>query len=356
LLMFSFLVPAISFAQVASSDIAMPPLTCYNIVNNLKYKDRDVNKNGEVTVLQNFLLSKKYMTVNATGYFGVLTLKGVKNFQRTNSISPTGFVGPITRAKIKSLTCPTPNSSSVTVVSPNGGESLVQGKNHTIKWTDSSMSIQADKYDIKLVQYISPSTSDQGVNQFVIAKAVSGYSYDWLVGSNLNKIEDMSGNIIPVGSYKIVVSKSGTNVYDVSDAPFNIVSNSNSTSKGTLYINPANLVVINGYTATLQAMYQPPLPACLSSVPACEMPTPAPYAVKATWTSSDTKIATVDYKDMCPVGAQCLVYQPDYLTASVKGITEGSVVITASYKDLAGSATSAALTANATVVVKNPIR
>ena len=30
---------------------------------------------------------------------------GAKDFQQANGISPTGFVGPITRAKIKALTC-----------------------------------------------------------------------------------------------------------------------------------------------------------------------------------------------------------------------------------------------------------
>lgn len=79
---------------------------CVELSNNLILTDRDSNKNGEVTKLQKFLVSKGYLKENPTGYFGVATLAGVVKFQKENNISPAiGYVGSLTRAKIKALSC-----------------------------------------------------------------------------------------------------------------------------------------------------------------------------------------------------------------------------------------------------------
>ena len=64
---------------------------------NLRYR----NYGDQVIALQNILIKQGYLTSQATGYFGVLTLKAVKDFQRANEITPTGFVGPLTRAALE---------------------------------------------------------------------------------------------------------------------------------------------------------------------------------------------------------------------------------------------------------------
>lgn len=217
-LMLAILVPAVSFAQTTQTTTSTT--TCVSLNNNLRFGSRDSATSGEVTILQNFLRSKNYLSVASTGYFGPLTLKGVKDFQRDNSITPiAGFVGPMTRAKIKSLTCDTPTPTP--------------------------------------------------------------------------------------------------------------------TAQGTLSVNPPSGIIKLGLTDEFQAMYQPPMPPCPAGF-ACPAVMPAPYAVRATWTSSNTDIATVEYKDTCPAGAQCLVYQPDYLIAEVTGVSEGSTVLTAKYTDSSG--------------------
>ncbi len=72
---------------------------CSTINTDLTY-----NANGDaVSALQNFLASKGYLTATSRGYFGGLTVAAVKAFQIANGISATGYVGPITRAKIQSL-------------------------------------------------------------------------------------------------------------------------------------------------------------------------------------------------------------------------------------------------------------
>ena len=97
-------VPAFSFAQIGDVD-PDPASDCVALQNNLRYRDRDVNKNGEVSTLQDFLQSQGYLKSDPSGYFGLLTFQAAKDFQKSNGISPTGYVGTITRAKIKALTC-----------------------------------------------------------------------------------------------------------------------------------------------------------------------------------------------------------------------------------------------------------
>ncbi len=54
-----------------------------------------------VTALQNTLRELGYFNHSSTGYFGMMTFKAVKEFQRAHNISPTGFVGPLTRQALE---------------------------------------------------------------------------------------------------------------------------------------------------------------------------------------------------------------------------------------------------------------
>lgn len=57
-------------------------------------------RSDEVTQLQLFLKEKGYFSVDATGYFGPITLGAVQRFQRDHGISTTGYVGVLTRAQL----------------------------------------------------------------------------------------------------------------------------------------------------------------------------------------------------------------------------------------------------------------
>lgn len=99
--------PLVSFGQVVDIDPAPGESGCVSLQNNLRYKSRDINTNGEVSTLQDFLQSQNYLSSEPTGYFGGLTLRAVKDFQSANGIVPTGYVGPLTRARISAITCGT---------------------------------------------------------------------------------------------------------------------------------------------------------------------------------------------------------------------------------------------------------
>lgn len=58
------------------------------------------SRGGDVLRLQNFLQQRGFLTVEPTGYYGVLTRQAVKQYQASYGISPTGYVGPMTRARL----------------------------------------------------------------------------------------------------------------------------------------------------------------------------------------------------------------------------------------------------------------
>ena len=80
---------------------------CLSLTYQMRYGSRDARTNGEVSDLQFFLQDKGYLSIEPTGYFGNLTRTAVQNFQKDNSITNNGTVGPFTRAKIKAKSCGT---------------------------------------------------------------------------------------------------------------------------------------------------------------------------------------------------------------------------------------------------------
>jgi hypothetical protein len=86
--------------------IALPPAPLYcqhvNLSNNL-WRGNYFNNYGQVRSLQNFLAKYYGVNLNSTGYYGSSTKYYVTKFQRDMGISPTGGVGPITRAKMQNL-------------------------------------------------------------------------------------------------------------------------------------------------------------------------------------------------------------------------------------------------------------
>ena len=97
-----FLVTFVSFFHFSS---ALFDATCITISKDLSLKSMDFGKSENIANLQYFLNQGKYLVYYPDGYFGTSTLLAVKQFQRDYGISSTGYVGPITRTKIHSLSC-----------------------------------------------------------------------------------------------------------------------------------------------------------------------------------------------------------------------------------------------------------
>jgi len=99
------LFPAVSSAQTLGDINPNASTSCASITHNLAYRSKDVSTDGDVSTLQDFLQTKKFLKSEPTGYFGLLTQSAVRKFQSANNILSTGYVGPITREKIKNQIC-----------------------------------------------------------------------------------------------------------------------------------------------------------------------------------------------------------------------------------------------------------
>lgn len=119
----SFLPTVSAQTSVQNGDIdPQGDTSCLNLTMNLRYRDNDAKTNGQVSDLQDFLASQGFLNTNPTGYFGLATFGAVKKFQRQYEFSPTGFVGVLTRGKIRDITCNIgpviSNQPTITVSSP----------------------------------------------------------------------------------------------------------------------------------------------------------------------------------------------------------------------------------------------
>lgn len=99
-----------------------------SIDKNLKYGQRD----KEVTELQEFLIDGGFLNGTPTTFFGLLTLKAVKAYQKSTSISPTGYVGILTRQKINDTIASDLASSTQAEVQETGTTTVIQNTNKDI--------------------------------------------------------------------------------------------------------------------------------------------------------------------------------------------------------------------------------
>ena len=104
---------AVAHAQVTVSP-AVPQEPCLSLAGNMWIG----MQGGVVSELQGYLASAGYFSLAPTGYFGSITQASVQAFQSANGIPTTGFVGPLTRARLEALTCgsqPAPVTGAVSI-------------------------------------------------------------------------------------------------------------------------------------------------------------------------------------------------------------------------------------------------
>jgi peptidoglycan hydrolase-like protein with peptidoglycan-binding domain len=115
-------------------------------------------------------------------------------------------------------------SPSVTVTSPNGGETLVRGQTYNITWT--SQGSIANNVDIRLVEV----SKNSPYNTFYIIKNINinQHTYGWNVGYVYSSAFNPANNDAVLeypswsGQYKIQICEAGTSNCDSSDNYFTI--------------------------------------------------------------------------------------------------------------------------------------
>lgn len=122
--------PTCAFAPCPSIVLPTP---CVDIKNNLRLGSTDAVTSAEVSVLQGFLFPR-HLSVRPTGRFLGMTQSAVIAFQREQGIIPaSGIVGPLTRAKIRELTCGNGNNTFLPTTTPVPTPSPVfQGSSNSV--------------------------------------------------------------------------------------------------------------------------------------------------------------------------------------------------------------------------------
>jgi hypothetical protein len=192
-----------------------------------------------------------FIITSVVGILSVLSVKATDDLSCAQVITPaqnsttgeckdfsTPCDVPVGWNKVES--CPISSDKlTITVLSPNGGETWAKGTKQTIKWQDntptptctnstssgisSTCADNARLYDINLVTYSSPCPAGMACVQsasaiYKIVKNISVNYYNWIIGA----IQELSDGLVPEGSYTIQVCQSGTSTCDSSDSYFKI--------------------------------------------------------------------------------------------------------------------------------------
>lgn len=175
-------VPIVQPTQTPPPIIDASIYSCIKLYVNLSVASTNTE---EVKKLQNFLISNKYLNGIASGVFDQNTKNAVIKYQESKGISPTGFVGPLTRGEINESCTKAGDNPYISIFYPNGGEKYKLGKDYLVTWYSSfeskKVKVYLDYYPSSgslVNKFISPALSTKvGLNSFTIpsnATDVSG--------------------------------------------------------------------------------------------------------------------------------------------------------------------------------------
>ena len=211
--------------------------SCLNLSRNLSYGDTDQTYGGPVLSLQDYLQSLGYLHATPNGHFGPATLAAAKEYQAANGIPSTGYVGPLTRASLKTKTCSVPVTSTpasvsqpVTttipsssesfsggITSPATGQVLAIGSSTVITWQNPP----SGTFNISLEQ---PGGAGAGFVASNLSPTGNSNQYVWKVGSVYSSQTNSNTTIQP-GTYRLRLQSStyGASSNDMVSGWFTVV-------------------------------------------------------------------------------------------------------------------------------------
>ncbi len=210
-----------------------------------KYRSRDADTNGEVSVLQDYLSNKGFLTQGVSGFYGLKTVEAVKKFQKSNGLLMSGSVGFLTKKAIYNDTCTDQrlsDTSAVPAIKPESSSHISDSKKVTssvsvtsgakssndslagVKWGNDTYSLASkpdakdkwrDKFGIKTL----PEDSFVRVQFDKTSPNIDSVKKEKVEGITLAEYNIHSGYLVPGVKFndlavfwgkQIVISKKGT--------------------------------------------------------------------------------------------------------------------------------------------------
>lgn len=293
--------------------------------------DRDLyfgmRNDTDVSNLQEFLTDQGFYSNTISGNFFLLTRSAVKKFQAAHGLKPTGYFGPFTRAvanKIlagKEQTEPSPQSH------PASG---------SLSFDPASAKIAVGE-TIKIKAIFTPARP-ACLDSFPPCRVPEQLPYEVdvaLVSSDTSIARTTcppeSGRLTCIGSNgvygvspgKAIVTATYTNPNNrkTSSAAMTVMVVANTY----LYIEPSSAQLTVGQSVSIQALFQPPCPtdhSCIQSL----------QNVDGSFVSENSSVAAVDtIIPECPPPPDGIKSPCSLPLYSVRGVSPGDAVITASY-------------------------
>ena len=181
---------------------------CIVLKNNLRLRSSDTNTQGEVTKLQQFLIDEGYLTLSKpTGYFGSGTRNAVMKYQKDIGLDSTGYVGSLTRSKIKDNTCNSDNVSDNNTTSTNNNSNIsatlsFYGTN-TISLMSATISNAGD--NLKYCIYVTDTTKCD--TKSLLLDSGLNWSYSPNQGGTYTIQQDVTDKKFPAVPYTVRLFK-----------------------------------------------------------------------------------------------------------------------------------------------------
>ncbi|MEK9195316.1 MAG: peptidoglycan-binding domain-containing protein, partial [Patescibacteria group bacterium] len=288
-----------------------------------------LRNDSDVSNLQEFLIDQGFLKGVQTGNYFLLTRKAVQQFQSSHNLRPTGYFGPLTRAVANKILAGSGSGGG-------GGVPSISQPFYSVE--PAGPFLRGQKYDFNAK--ISNGKPNAQVLLF-LERPDGSMKYDGIacLGSVTEKCAlytDASGSLL-TASYELITNEGQDGRWSSWVTVGGVLSNrlyhtvTSSQSAGYLTIDPVYAELKIGGSQRIQAIFIPPRPACLYSIPACKIAEQAPYEVRALFSSSHPSIA-----EIAEVFFQCIQAPCEGGQVSVRGISAGEAIITASYTDSNG--------------------
>ena len=169
---------------------------CISLSYDMRLTSTNAQTAGQVSMLQSFLQEKGYLAATTPkGYFGTMTQAALIQYQLKTGITPaSGFIGSVTREKIKSDSC-------------GNGEIAKMGPKPTIKKVSSSLPKGSEVYVGGEVQITGKDLAGSSLSTTFV-----------YLGDKKVEVRQASSELIwfavpeiPLGTYKLYVSNENGN-------------------------------------------------------------------------------------------------------------------------------------------------